>query len=77
MYLFLDLEGLRALAVPCGMGPSTVDTLLLSMELGAAGVSLGVRCSRAVATPALILAEPANVAELVQLKHRQIRRSAE
>jgi len=68
MCLFLDLEGLRALAVPCGMGPSTVDTLLLSMELGAAGVSLGVRCSRAVATPALILAEPANVAELVAVE---------
>jgi hypothetical protein len=68
MCLFLDLEGLRALAVLYRMGPSIVNTLLLSIELGAAGVSLGVHYSCTVAIPALILTEPANVAELVAVE---------
>jgi hypothetical protein len=65
MCLLLSLEGLRALAIPCRMGPSKVNALLLSMELGAASVSLGVHCSCIVSIPALVFAEPANVAELV------------
>lgn len=54
--------------VPYRVGSSTVDTLLLSMELGTATVSLGVRYSCVVATPALILVELANMAKLVTVE---------
>ena len=68
MCLLLDLEGSWALAVPGRMGSSTVYAHLLSVELGTAGFALGVRRSCAVAAPALILAESANMAELVAVK---------
>ena len=68
MCLLLNLKGSGALAVPGRMGSSTVYTLLLSVELGAASFALGVRCSCTVATTALVLAESANMAKLVAVK---------
>jgi hypothetical protein len=50
------------------MGSATIDTLLCSMELGTAGLSLGVRRSCTVATPGFILTESADMAELVALE---------
>lgn len=46
--LVLNLKDSEALAVPGRMKSSTVDALRLSLELGPAGFSLGVRCSRVV-----------------------------
>jgi hypothetical protein len=66
--LLFSLEGFRALAILYRIGLSAVNAFLLSMQLGAASVFLGVRCSCTVAAPAFILTEPADVAKLVAVK---------
>ena len=65
---FLSFEGFRAVPVPRWVRAATVYTLLDTMKLGTAGLSLGVRCSCTVSTVGFILTESAKVAELVASK---------
>jgi hypothetical protein len=65
---FLGFEGFRAVPVPCWVRAATVYTLLDTMKLGTAGLSLGVRYSYTVSTAGFVLIESAKVAELVASK---------
>jgi hypothetical protein len=65
---FLGFEGFRAVPVPRWVRAATVYTLLDTMKLGTAGLSLGVRGSCTVSTAGFILIESTIVAELVASK---------
>jgi hypothetical protein len=65
---FLGFEGFRAVLVPRRVGATIVYTLLGTIKLGTAGLSLGVYCSYTVSTVGFILIESAKVAELVASK---------
>ena len=65
---FLGFEGFRAVLVLHWVRAATVYTLLDTMKLGTAGLSLGVHCSCTVSIAGFILTESAKVAKLVVSK---------
>ena len=65
---FLGFKGFRVVLVPRWVGAATVYTLLSTMKLGTAGLSLGVYYFYIVSIVGFILIESAIVAELVASK---------
>jgi len=65
---FLGFKGFRAVLVLYWVRAATVYTLLDTIKLGTAGLSLGVRGSCIVSTVGFILIESTIVAELVASK---------
>ena len=66
--LLFGFKGLQALAVLYRVGSTTINTLLGSMDLQTAGVSLGIHQPCIVAALGLVLAESSFIAKLVALE---------